>query len=55
MEKEKEEKEQIEERTVKFWFCSFERESVRSFVKFGVRGWGGKVERNSIFFHPFEI
>lgn len=28
---------------------------VRSFVKFLGKGWGGKVERNSIFFYPFEI
>lgn len=56
MEKEKKGgKEQIEERPVKFGFWSFEGKFVRSFVKFWVRGWGGKVERNSIFFHPFEI
>ena len=56
MEKEKKGgKEQIGERTLKFWFCSFEGKFVRSCVKLGVRGWGGKVERNSIFFHPFEI
>lgn len=56
MEKEKKGgKEQLEERPVKFCFCGFEGKFVRSFVKFWVRGWGGKVERNSIFFYPFEI